>query len=132
VDVRRCRRFVERTGLGIDENSSRSDGDLVGGDALLEWRRTASILDAVLPAVPRAGDAAIDDSALSERTALVGANVCDGRDASVVLEDGDAFAAAGADDDGAALGYVIHGTDVEQTIVGGTDRIEILDYFASA
>src|SRR5262245_23591360 len=75
-------------------NSSLYDAHLIGGDLLGKRRRGTAVVRTVLPAVPGAGDATVDDLPFTERAALVRTGVRDGADGSLVLEDGDPFASA--------------------------------------
>src|SRR5262245_19181582 len=71
---------------GVEQHAPVLDSDAVGGDALVERGRRAAVFGAVLPAVPGAGDAAVNDLTLAERPALVGADVSHRRDAVAVAE----------------------------------------------
>jgi hypothetical protein len=57
-----------------------------------ERRRRRTGFWQVLVAVPRTGDAPVENLAFTERTVLVLADVRDGADFAVVLENRDAFA----------------------------------------
>src|SRR5262245_13568439 len=74
-------RRARRQRVGVDEDAPALEPHPVGGDPLLERRGRAPVLGAVLPPVPRAGDAPVHDLPLPERTPLVGADVRDRRDA---------------------------------------------------
>src|SRR5581483_706877 len=74
-------KFLNRGGLyrrprwqrsGVQEHAPVLDADAEGGDALLERRRRLTVPGPVLPAVPGAGDAPIDELAFAQRPALVG------------------------------------------------------------
>src|SRR6516225_9321644 len=61
-----------RQGFQIDEDTAVLNTDAVGSDALVEGGRRLAILWPVFPTVPRAGDAAVDDLALTQWSSLVG------------------------------------------------------------
>lgn len=74
------------------------DAHFVPGELLGEGRRACASFGKILIAVPRAGDAAVDDCAFADGAALVRAHVGDGVELAFMLENGDAFAIARAYD----------------------------------
>jgi hypothetical protein len=64
--------------LGVQQHASFGYTDTVRCNPLGEWRRRLAVLGAVLPAMPRTCDAAIDDLAFTERPPLMGTDICDG------------------------------------------------------
>src|SRR5712691_12954262 len=77
----------------VDLDDAVAQAHAVGDEHLGERRRGAAVLEPVLIAVPRAGDAAVDDAAFAERAVLVGAQVGQRADARAVAKDRDALAA---------------------------------------
>ena len=90
------RRRAGRERVDVHENPAVLDADRIRRKLLGKRRRRAAVVRPIRVAVPRAGDAAVDDPALSEWPALVGADVGDGGDRAAVLEDGDPFTGAGS------------------------------------
>src|SRR6266571_8884215 len=82
----------------VDLDDAVAQAHAIGDEHLGERRRGAAVLEPVLIAVPRAGDAAVDDAAFAERAVLVGAQVAHGSDALAVAKDRDALAPGGRDD----------------------------------
>ena len=78
--------------MGIDEYGAIDNLRTESCDLFGKGRRRCSGLRPVLIAVPGTGHAAIDDSAFSERSILVLANVGDGRDLAIVAKDRHALA----------------------------------------
>src|SRR5690349_10994894 len=66
-----------------------------GRDLLREWRRRRAGFGVVLVSMPGAGNASVDDLALAQRSVLVLADVRNGGNPAVVLEDGDPLAPTG-------------------------------------
>ena len=62
-------------GRGSTSTHAALDPHAVGGELLGERRRRAAVREPVLIAVPRAGDAAVDDAALADRPVLVRAKI---------------------------------------------------------
>src|SRR4051812_7390251 len=98
------RRRAGRQRRRVDLDDAARDTYPMGDELLGERRRRAAVRQPVLIAVPRAGDAAVDDAPLAERTVLMGAQICDGADLVAVPEDRDAFAARRGDNAGALVG----------------------------
>jgi hypothetical protein len=94
----RLDRCSGRQGFQIDEDTAVLNTDAVGGDALVEGGRRLAIVRVEFPTVPRAGDAAVDDLALTERSPLVGTDVRHCRDLTVVTEHRYSFATGKAND----------------------------------
>src|SRR5262249_54437959 len=82
----------------VDFEDAVAQAHRVGREQLGERRRRAAGFRPVLKAVPRAGDAAVDDAALAERTVLMGAQIGERADARAVAKHGDTLAARRGDD----------------------------------
>src|SRR6266446_8266058 len=89
------------------------------GDLFLERRRGRSRLWLILVAMPRAGDATIDNAPFSERSVLMLASIRDRGDLAIVAEDRNALAGERYDRR-AFLGDTIHSADLNETFV---DRV---------
>src|SRR5262245_37088349 len=66
-----CRRRAGRQRPRIDLDHAIGDSHPIGGELLGERRRRATVIEMILVAMPRAGDAAVDDAALADRTVLM-------------------------------------------------------------
>jgi hypothetical protein len=109
-------RFDRRAGrqrLGTDEDSTVLDHHAIRRNALVERRRRLAILRPILPAVPGASDAAVNDLALAKRSALMGADVRHGGDSTVVTKDGDPFLLGRADNLGTVVGDFVDVASVD-------------------
>jgi len=93
-----------------------------GRDLFNKWRRRSAGIWTILVAVPRAGDAAVENFAFSKGAILMLANVGDSRDFSVVFENGDTFAAE-ANDFSAVFRDFVDGTNVDE-LSEGLERFE--------
>src|SRR5258708_3448282 len=91
LEASRLDRGARRQRLGVEQDTALHDGQPIGRDALGERRRRLAVLRAILPAVPRTGDAAVHDLALAQRAALVGADIRHRRHLAAVTEDRDAL-----------------------------------------
>ena len=100
----------------MHEDRSFDNLDPEGRDLFLERRRGRPRLRLILVAMPRAGDAAIDDASFPERSVLMLANIRDRRDLAIVAKDRNAL--PGERYDGRAfLGDTIHSADLDETFV---------------
>src|ERR1041385_5759529 len=96
--------------LRVYQHAAGLDFEVVRGDHVVEGRRRAARLGPVLVAMPRAGDAPVDNPPLAERAVLVAADVGDAAQLVPVAEyrdplaphDRDARAALGGLSAGAA------------------------------
>ena len=93
---RRLRARRQRVRIDLDQAVAQPHA--VGREPLGEGRRRAAVLEPVLVAVPRAGDAAVDDAAFAERAVLVRAEVRQRADLVAVTEHRDALAVRRRDD----------------------------------
>src|SRR4051812_15774002 len=98
------RRRAGRQRRRIDLDYAARHTDPMGDELLGERRRRAAVRQPVLIAVPRTGDAAVDDTAFAERTVLMSAQIGNGADLVAVAEDRDALAPRRGDDAGALVG----------------------------
>src|SRR5437764_772081 len=79
--------------LRVDKNLASFDANAIGRDLLGKRSWRAAIGRAVLVSVPGTSDAAVDDFTFSKRAALMGANIGNSRDSSIVAEQCDALPA---------------------------------------
>src|SRR3954468_14188674 len=56
-----------RKRVGVDLDDTIAQPHAISGELLSEWRRRAAVREAVLVAVPGAGDETVDDAAFPER-----------------------------------------------------------------
>src|ERR1041385_6149538 len=103
----------------IDLHDSTIEPDAVGREAFGERLRRAAIAEPVLVAVPRAGDAAVDDAAFAERSVLVGAEIGQRADLVAVAEHRDPLAAGCCDDAGRTVGNVARRADRDPAVIAG-------------
>src|SRR6476469_7530044 len=85
-------------GLWIDLDDPVAQPHPVGLKLLGERGRRTTVLEAILVAVPRAGDEPVRDAAFAERTVLVRAEIGQRADLVAVTEHRDALAVRGDDD----------------------------------
>ena len=103
-------------GPWMHKDSSFNNLDPKSGNLFLEGRRGRPRLWLILVAMPRAGDATIDNAPFPEWAILMLANIRDRGDLAIVAEDRDAL--AGERYDGRAfLGDTIHSADFDETVV---------------
>ena len=103
----------------VHKDRSSDDLDPESRGLFFEWRRSRSGLRLILVAVPRAGNAAIDDAPLPERSVLMLANIGDRRDLAIVAKDRNALTRERYDSR-AFLDDTIHSADLDETLV---DRV---------
>ena len=89
-----------------------------------EGRRRTAVGEAVLKAVPGAGDAAIDDASLAKRSVLMRAEIGQCADLVAVAEHRDPLAAGSANDARGAVRDVVRRTDRDPA-VGGQRRAAV-------
>src|SRR5262249_28854493 len=94
----------------VDFEDAVAQPHRIGREHLGERRRRAAVLEPVLKAVPRAGDAAVDDAALAERPVLMGAQIGERADQRAVAEHGDALTARRGDDARGLVGDCVRRT----------------------
>src|ERR1051326_6800554 len=107
--------------LRVYQHAAGLDFEVVRGDHVVEGRRRAARLGPVLVAMPRAGDAPVDNPPLAERAVLVAADVGDAAQLVPVAEYRDPLAPHDRDAR-AALGDLSDGADVDPGVGrnGGT------------
>src|ERR1051325_2572001 len=116
----------------IDLDDPTIEPDAVGREAFGERRRRAAIAEPVLVAVPRAGDAAVDDAAFAERSVLVGAEIGQRADLVAVAEHCDPLAARGHDNAGRAVGNVARRADHDPAVIAGRREPTLARAFVEA
>src|SRR5689334_21385622 len=92
----------------VQQDSALDNPQSVCRQLVGERRRRAAVGRTVLVAVPRAGNAAVNDPALADGAALVRADVADGRERLAVPKHGDTFASGETNDFGTAIDNVVY------------------------
>src|SRR4051794_30544461 len=103
-------------GTRIDPNQAVDDSDPECLQLFRERRRRTAVLQPVLVAVPGAGDAAIDDPALTQGTVLMCAEIRYGGQTAGVAEDRNRLSAGWGDDDAVIFLDRCGGSGVEPAI----------------
>src|SRR5712675_1175372 len=93
-----CGGRSRRQWVRIDLDRAAVQAHPVSVELFGERRRCATVLEPMLEAMPRTGDAAIYDAALANRAVLVGAKIRQRPDPRSVAKDRDALAARGGND----------------------------------
>jgi len=121
--------FLNQRGLGADagriwfrmnQHTAASNPDIERWHLFDKWRRRRARVRHILIPVPRTGDAAENNLALTERAVLMLADVRDGGDFSIVFENRDALARE-TDNAGAVFGDFDDGTSVNEPVLVAAD-----------
>src|SRR6266404_4130309 len=107
----------------VDLDRAAPQAHPVGRELFGEWRRRATVLEPILEAMPRTGDAAVDDAAFANRAVLVGAKIGQRPDPRSVAKNRDALAARDRNDPRSLVRYGLRRAHKEPAVAAHSSAL---------